>query len=196
MGDDYPLTGIILAGGEGARMGGNDKGWIELKGTALIERVVARITPQVSSCIISANRHLDRYRQLSVPVVSDPEVYLGPLAGIASALQHSPTEYALIVPTDAPLVPLDLATRLKQALPADLVICDDGERLQPLFGIYRRSLLPSIETFLQSGQRQLTRWCLAQNPKIVTIRDTLAFANLNTPDELENIQRYLDNPQA
>lgn len=197
MGSTVPLTGIILAGGEGRRMDGQDKGWIELHGKPLIRHVLDRLQPQVSShCIISANRNLERYRALGVPVVTDAEVYLGPLAGIAHALQHIPTDYALVVPTDAPLVPLDLATRLQNELPAKLVICHDGERLQPLFGIFHRSLSDSIFQFLHSGQRQLTRWCMEQSPKIVTIGDTSAFANLNTAEELVRISTHLDNPQA
>lgn len=196
MGSTAPLTGIILAGGEGRRMNGQDKGWIELHDKPLIQHVLERLQPQVSTCIISANRNLERYRALGMPVVSDAEVYLGPLAGIAHALQHIDTDYALVVPTDAPLVPLDLATRLLQALPAELVICHDGERLQPLFGIFHRVLADSIFQFLHSGQRQLTRWCMAQSPKIVTIGDNFAFANLNTAEELARIRTYLDNPQT
>jgi molybdenum cofactor guanylyltransferase len=197
MGSTVPLTGIILAGGEGRRMDGQDKGWIELHGKPLIRHVLDRLQPQVSSrCIISANRNLERYRALGVPVVTDAEVYLGPLAGIAHALQHIDTDYALVVPTDAPLVPLDLATRLQNELPAKLVICHDGERLQPLFGIFHRSLSESIFQFLHSGQRQLTRWCMEQSPKTVTIGDTFAFANLNTAEELARIGTHLDNPQT
>ena len=191
-----PLTGIILAGGEGRRMDGQDKGWIELNGKPLVQWVLERLAPQVQDCVISANRNLARYQTLNVPVVNDNEVYLGPLAGIAHALRQIKTEYALVVPTDAPLLPHDLAQLLLKELPASLVICHDGERLQPLFGIYHRTLADSIFTFLESGQRKLTGWCMAQNPKIVTIGDISAFTNLNTPEELNRIQRQLDNPQA
>lgn len=191
-----PLTGIILAGGEGRRMDGLDKGWIELQGKPLIRHVLDRLLPQVNGCVISANRTLERYRSLQLPVVSDEEVYLGPLAGIAHALQHITTDYALVVPTDAPLLPLDLASRLQQALPASLVICHDGERLQPLFGLYHRSLASSILTFLESGNRKLTQWCMEQNPEIVTIGDINVFANLNTATELQRISALLDNPQT
>ncbi len=196
MGSTVPLTGIILAGGEGRRMDGQDKGWVDLRRTPLVQHVLNRLQPQVTQCIISANRHLERYRALGVPVVSDAEVYLGPLAGIAHALQQIETDYALVVPTDAPLLPLNLAERLLQELPANLVICHDGERLQPLFGLFHHSLATSIFAFLQSGQRQLTRWCLEQNPQIVTIGDTDAFSNVNTPEELARISAYLDNPKA
>lgn len=196
MGNAVPLTGIILAGGEGRRMGNRDKGWIELKGKPLIQHALERLQPQVDQCLISANRNLERYAALNVPVVTDSETYLGPLAGIAHALQQCTTDYALVVPTDAPLLPPDLAQRLLQKLPAQLVICHDGERLQPLFGLFHRSLANSIFHFLQSGQRQLTAWCMEQSPQIVTIENAQAFANLNSPDELAVLHSQLDNPQV
>ena len=196
MGNALPLTGIVLAGGEGRRMAGQDKGWIEFQGKPLVHHVLERLRPQVEHCIISANRNLERYRALGVPVVTDPEVYLGPLAGIANALLQIETDYALVVPTDAPLLPQDLSIRLWQALPAHLVVCHDSERLQPLFGLYHRSLADSILAYLNEGQRQLTRWCMMQEPKIVTIGDTFAFTNLNSPDELARAAEYLNNSQA
>lgn len=190
-----PVTGIILAGGEGRRMTGQDKGWITLQGKPLVQHVLERLQPQVMQCVISANRNVERYRALGIAVVSDPDVYLGPLAGIASALQQITTDYALVVPTDAPLLPLDLATRLQQALPARLVICHDGERLQPLFGLYHRDCAESIRDYLAEGQRKLTHWCMTQNPTIVTLTDAAAFTNLNTPDELAQLQQAL-NPRG
>lgn len=196
MGNAFPVTGIILAGGEGRRMDGQDKGWIPFRGKPLVEHVLARLQPQVTNCIISANRNLERYQTLGASVVRDAEVYLGPLAGIAHALASIETDYGLVIPTDAPLLPMDLAERLWQRLPAKLVICHDGERLQPLFGLYHRSLVPSITAYLESGQRQLTRWCMAQDPEIVTIGDTFSFTNLNTPEELKRATQHLDNPQT
>jgi len=192
-----PLTGIILAGGEGSRMGGEDKGWIKLRGKPLVEWVLERLQPQVDGIIVSANRNLERYQALKVPVVHDATVYLGPLAGIATALENMTTDYGLVVPTDAPLIPTDLAAQLLPYClsqnPTRLVICHDGERLQPLFGLYHRSLATSIREFLASDQRQLTRWCLEQNPEIVTIGDTQIFTNLNTTDELARIETILTN---
>lgn len=189
-----PVTGIILAGGEGRRMTGQDKGWVTLQGKPLVQHVLERLQPQVTHCLISANRNLERYRALGVPVVSDPETYLGPMAGIASALQRIDTDYALVVPTDAPLLPLDLAARLWQALPARLVMCHDGKRLQPLFGLYHRTCLDSLQSSLAAGQRKLTQWCMAQHPAIITLPDPAAFTNVNTPDELVRLQQDLPPP--
>lgn len=191
MGNSTGLTGIILAGGEGRRMGGQDKGWVDLCGRPLIQHVLERVAPQVDQCIISANRNLSHYQALGVSVVHDDTAYLGPLAGIAAALALVATDYALVVPTDAPLIPHDLAERLLPHSPARLVICHDGERLQPLFGLYHRSLLASIQAFLDSGQRQLTRWCMEQSPAVVTISDIRPFANLNTGADLARIQAEL-----
>lgn len=188
-----PLTGIVLAGGEGRRMSGQDKGWIDINGKPLIERVLARLLPQVEHCVISANRNLERYQRLQLPVVSDDEVYLGPLAGIGKALSTITTDYALVVPTDAPLLPLDLGEQLTRGLPAKLVLCHDGDRLQPLFGLYHRDLATSIHQFLHDGRRKLTDWCMAQQPQIVTIRNTDAFSNLNTAEELNRVQTLLQN---
>lgn len=185
------LTGVILAGGEGRRMDGRDKGWIELAGKPMVELVLKRLAPQVNSCMISANRNLERYRALNVPVVNDGDVYLGPLAGIVTALEAMSTDFALVVPTDAPLLPIDLAQLLMESGTNNLVICHDGERLQPLFGLYHRSLAPSIREYLASGQRQLTRWSLSRQPEIVTISDTFAFSNLNTETERTRIEALL-----
>lgn len=195
MAGKIPLTGIVLAGGEGRRMNGQDKGWIDIDGLPLIERVLARLQPQVEHCVISANRNLERYSRLGLPVVSDDEVYLGPLAGIGKALSTITTDYALIVPTDAPLLPLDLGEQLRNGLPAPLVLCHDGERLQPLFGLYHRDLATSIQQFLHSGKRKLTDWCMAQQPHIVTIRNTDAFSNLNSAEELQRVSTLLQKQQ-
>jgi molybdopterin-guanine dinucleotide biosynthesis protein A len=185
------ITGIILAGGEGRRMGGKDKGWLELKGLPLIQRAIERLEPQVDEVVISANRNIEAYQELGKRIFVDDTPYLGPLAGIAACLRRINTDYAVIVPTDAPLIPLDLVSRLLAALPASLVLCQDESRLQPLFGLYHRSLADSITAFLNQGERKLTLWCQQQQPKIVTIGDNRAFTNLNTPSELEHFEKNL-----
>lgn len=195
MAGKIPLTGIVLAGGEGRRMNGQDKGWIDINGKPLIERVLARLLPQVEYCVISANRNLERYQRLRLPVVSDDEVYLGPLAGIGKALSTITTDYALVVPTDAPLLPLNLGEQLTHGLPAKLVLCHDGDRLQPLFGLYHRDLAQSILPFIQAGQRKLTDWCMAQQPHIITIRETEVFSNLNTAEDLQRVSLLLQKQQ-
>lgn len=185
------ITGIILAGGEGRRMGGEDKGWLEVEGLPLIKRAIRRLEPQVSEIIISANRNLDAYQTLGKRFFHDTTPYLGPLGGIAACLRQISTEYALVVPTDAPLIPLNLVDLLKQQIPSKLILCEDNQRLQPLFGLYHYSLADSIEHYLAAGERKLTLWCEQQQPARVTIGDTSAFTNLNTPADLNEFEKNL-----
>ena len=185
------ITGIILAGGEGRRMGGEDKGWLQLQGLPLIKRAIQRLEPQVTSIVISANRNLEIYSSLGYPIFADSEPFQGPLGGIATCLRKIETEYALIVPTDAPLIPTDLVSLLIGYRPARLILCEDQKRLQPLFGLYHHSLAESIEQFLGTGARKLTLWCEQQEPVRVTIGDNQAFTNLNTPEDLSEFEKNL-----
>ncbi len=185
------ITGIILAGGEGRRMGGKDKGWVQLHGLPLIERAIQRLRPQVQDIIISANRNLGAYEALGCPIFQDSTPYFGPLGGISACLKHIETEYALVVPTDAPLIPTNLVEILRQHVPAKLILCEDKKRLQPLFGLYHRSLAQSIDRYLEAGERKLTLWCEQQDPVRVTIGDNEAFTNLNTPSELSDFEKNI-----
>ncbi|RLP54017.1 MAG: molybdenum cofactor guanylyltransferase [Ketobacter sp.] len=187
------VSAIILAGGEGRRMGGEDKGWLDLNGVPLIRHVIDRVRPQVSDIVISANRNLQRYHSLPFPIIQDSTPYLGPLGGIAACLKHITTEYALIIPTDAPLVPQDLVTQLYNHAPAPLVLCRDSERLQPLFGLYHRSLADSIDQFLLRGERKLGLWCKQHHPLIVTIGDNQVFTNLNSPEDIAKFEKNCHN---
>lgn len=178
------VSGVILAGGEGRRMGGQDKGWLQLQGLALVKRVLQRIEPQVVEVVISANRHLDEYALLERRVIRDETPYQGPLGGIVASLKQINTDYGLVVPTDAPLIPPNLTQMLAQHMPAKLILCSDETRLQPLFGLYHRSLADSIDEFLAKGERKLTQWCHQQEPVVVKISDNAIFTNLNTPEDL------------
>lgn len=185
------VTGIILAGGEGRRMGGEDKGWLEVDGLPLIKRAISRLAPQVNEIIISANRNLQAYEALGRRIFHDNTPYLGPLGGIAACLKQIDTDYGLVVPTDAPLIPMNLVAVLGQHLPTKLILCEDKQRLQPLFGLYHRSLADSIEQYLAAGERKLTLWCEQQQPARVTIGDISAFTNLNTPADLSDFEKNL-----
>jgi molybdenum cofactor guanylyltransferase len=187
--DSLSISGVILAGGEGRRMGGRDKGWLDLNGEPLIQQVIQRLQPQVREIVISANRNIDLYETLPFPIIRDSTPFLGPLGGIAACLRTINSEYAVVVPTDAPLIPSDLVQRLYEFAPAPLVLCRDETRLQPLFGLYHRSLAESIDAFLLGGDRKLGLWCEQHNPQIVTISDTSGFTNLNTPQDIENFEK-------
>ena len=195
------ITGIILAGGAGSRMGGVDKGWVMLNNLPLVSHTLARLNPQVNSVVISANRELERYRALNVDVVTDlpvlgedtdtPSKFQGPVAGILAALKTISTPYAVIVPVDAPL----LAENLVQVLCCEsttLSLIDDGERTHPLFGLYHRSLIESLECYYQEGNRRLMQWCMQQSPLIIKKPEFLSsFANINDPESLKALELTL-----
>ena len=191
------VTGIILAGGQGSRMGGKDKGWVHYRGKPLIQHVVERLSPQVSHLIISANRHVEDYQSFGYPVVSDrrpgqspDERYQGPIAGILACLERITTDYAVIVPCDAPLLSPNLAsTLLNHAGGHSLVLFRDQARLQPLFGLYHRSLTPSLREYFASGGRKLVAWCETMQPCVIEHgEDETGFTNINTPGELNQLE--------
>ncbi len=188
-----PITGIILSGGLGRRMQGQDKGLIEYHDKAMIEHVLERIAPQVDALIISANRNFEAYAASGLPVVADERTdYAGPLAGIEAALQKVRTPLALVVPCDAPQLPMDLAERLLTALEqaqADIAIPDDGDRQQPLFCLMKTSLQASITQALDAGQARVLDWLALQNLTWADFSDQAqAFANINDWDTLESLR--------
>ena len=190
------ITGVIMAGGKGRRMGGEDKGLLQIRGKPMIQYVLEALRPQVGRILINANRNQDRYRQLGYPVVADISGdFLGPLAGMASALQASDTEYLLTVPCDSPLLPASLAEVLFQALhrqQAEISVATDGQRMQPVFALLRRSLLPSLLEYLDNGGRKIDTW-YAQHSTALADCSAFpdAFLNVNTPEEQTQVERKL-----
>jgi molybdenum cofactor guanylyltransferase len=188
--DPLAITGLILAGGAGQRMGGRDKGLELLAGTALVTRVYERIAPQVSGLLISANRHLTTYAALGWPVVADaPEHaaqgYCGPLAGLLAGLRAAPHELVLCVPCDTPFLPLDLAQRLLDTLgDAPLAVARCGGETQPTICLVRRALMSGLAHYLATGERAMGRWQREQGAVYADFSDTQAFANLNTLSDL------------
>ena len=196
-------------------MGGVDKGWVMLNNLPLISHTLARLKPQVNSVVISANRELKRYRSLGVKVVTDlsvldggtdtPNRFQGPVAGILAALKTISTPYAVIVPVDAPLLAENLVhvlcdesnnknndNKLSANNPVALSLIDDGERTHPLFGLYHRSLIESLERYYQEGNRRLMRWCMQQTPLIINKPEFLSsFANINDPESLKALESGL-----
>jgi molybdopterin-guanine dinucleotide biosynthesis protein A len=183
------LAAVILAGGRGVRMGGRNKGWIPYHGRPLIEHVVERLQPQAGALAISTNTHIDRYRRLGFPCVSDRHAdYRGPLAGVAAALAAFPGRMLLCAPVDAPHLPSDLGARLGGALKqshAPAAVAHDGERLQPLFALLRPSLAPRLQEDLAHGPLAVGRWLHDAGACSVDFSDQpQAFANINTPEDL------------
>jgi molybdenum cofactor guanylyltransferase len=190
------ITGLILAGGRGTRMGGVDKGLQQHLGVPLALHALERLKPQVGTTMINANRNLASYQAMGVPVWPDEIAdYPGPLAGMLAGLAHCPTPYLVTVPCDSPNFPSDLVARLAQGLAAiDGEIAtaythEDGAiRAQPVFCLMKASLFPSLSAFVASGQRKTGLWATQHRSARVMFEDGAAFANANTLTELEQLQ--------
>ncbi len=181
-------------------MGGSDKGLTHLQGRPMIEHVIDRLSPQLQTLVISANRNQDQYQQFGYPVISDGEgetSFLGPLAGIASAIQATETTMVLVSPCDTPLIPTDLVDRLHNTLQQSgrpIAVAHDGERLQQLCFLAQRTIADSIEQHLSAGERRVQRWIAALDPAICSFNDSVAFSNINTPLEQQQIEHALGEP--
>lgn len=187
------ISGLILAGGQSSRMGGEDKSWMQYHGKTMIEHVLQRLSPQVAHVLVSANRNIGLYQQLGCSVVSDElPGHPGPLAGIAVALASCETDWLLVTACDAPNIPGDLAQRLWQAIQCcetdvKLAYVHDGQQTQHLFMLVHRDCLGSVEQALKQDQHKVMRWVNSQKPVEVDFSDQPnAFININTPLELEN----------
>ena len=184
--DPAEVTAAILAGGEGRRVGGEDKGLLQLADRPLIAHVIAAMRGQTGAIVICANRNADRYAEFA-PVIADGENgFRGPLAGIAAALRACKSEWLLTVPVDCPQPPRDLAVRLHnvaQTENRDVVAVYDGTRVQPLFALYRRTLAANAGEALKNNM-PVIRWQQGQHRALADFSTrTLEFGNLNTPEE-------------
>lgn len=186
------ISAVILAGGQGRRMGGVDKGLEPLEGQPMVQHVLRRLQPQVASVRINANRNLAQYASLGVPLCSDAiGDYAGPLAGMHAALLQVETPYLLCVPCDAPLLPADLVRRLAAALTehtaeAALAVTGAGAQRQrhPVFVLLQSALLDSLENFLHKGGRKVEQWLASVHCVDAQFGDEAAFSNLNTREEM------------
>jgi len=182
------VSGIVLAGGLGRRMGGVDKGLQLLHGRPMIEHVLDRLRPQVGEIVINANQNLERYRAFGHRVVSDAiGGFAGPLAGLHAGLQAITCPFAVTVPCDSPFLPADLVARLQQQLGAnDLAVAKTGDQAHPVFALVRQSVAGNLETFLASGGRKIDAWYAALKVIEVSFDDEAdAFRNINTREELD-----------
>ncbi|WP_310384118.1 molybdenum cofactor guanylyltransferase MobA [Roseateles sp.] len=192
------ITGLILSGGRGSRMGGVDKGLQPYRGTALALHALLRLGPQVGELIINANRNLSAYESMGAAVWPDslPD-FAGPLAGFMAGLEHCETPYLAVVPCDSPLFPLDLVARLAAALEADegaemaMVVTPDAEtgrpQPQPVFCLLKTELLESLVRFTHGGEAKIGKWTAQHRCARVLFDDAGAFANANTLDELQRL---------
>ena len=191
------ITGLILAGGRAQRMGGVDKGLIPFHGKPLIESAITRLKPQVESILINANRNITKYSHYGYPVIMDetPD-FSGPLAGFSVALKHCNTPYLLTCPCDSPLLPADLAEKMAAEMEVrdlELVYASSEENgkvwAQPVFCLMRSNLRESLESFLSKGDLKIDRWFKELRSGTVIFENSPAFANVNTPDELEALEK-------
>ena len=192
------ITGLILAGGRATRMGGIDKGLQLHLGMPLALHALQRLKPQVAALMLNANRNLDSYRAMAVPVwPDDPPDFSGPLAGMLAGLEHCATEYLVTVPCDSPNFPVDLVARMVEGLAnaaagagiATAYTRENGElRAQPVFCLMKAALRGSLRQFIDSGERKTGLFAARHGGARVLFDDAAAFANANTLGELATLQ--------
>lgn len=192
------ITGLVLAGGMGRRMGSVDKGLLELHGRPLAAWVIERLRPQVDHLLISANQNIERYAAFGHPVVQDgiPD-YAGPLAGLHAGLTVATTPLIATAPCDSPFLPDDLVSRLLAALTASgagLAVARTFDQPHPVFSLCRREVLPSLTHFLSAGERKVHRWHATLEVVEVAFDDEAgAFENINTHEELGRFEATRGN---
>ncbi|GAB3654579.1 molybdenum cofactor guanylyltransferase MobA [Ramlibacter alkalitolerans] len=201
--DKNDITGLILAGGRGSRMGGVDKGLQTFRGMPLALHTMLRLAPQVGGIMINANRNLSAYESFGVPVWPDGiGDYAGPLAGFLTGLERCETSWLVTVPCDTPLFPQDLVARLAEALDredADIAMAaareEDGAavRTQPVFSLLRVELMEDLVQFTQGGGRKIDAWTGQHRTIVVPFDragdDPSAFFNANTLTELHRLEQ-------
>jgi molybdopterin-guanine dinucleotide biosynthesis protein A len=187
--DTPRVTGLILAGGQGRRMGGVDKGLQPLRGRPMVAWVLERLAPQVTEVIVNANQNQAEYARLGCRVVGD-EIggFAGPLAGLQAGLKANVHPFLVTVPCDSPFLPRDLVQRLHAALianHADLAVAKTGDQPHPVFSLVRESLAGHLTKFLAGGGRKIDAWYAALKVVEVPFDDQPdAFSNINTPADL------------
>lgn len=194
------ITGLVLAGGRGSRMGEVDKGLQLFRGKPMVAHVIERLAPQVETLLINANRNQDTYATFGFPVVVDDiPGFAGPLAGLHIGMHRATTPYIVTAPCDSPFLPIDLVARLSAALDAnnaDLAVAKSEGFAQPVFSLTRTDLEPHLRAFLASGQRKIDKWYASLKVVEVEFTDTHAFANINTLTELQALELHPLEPQT
>jgi len=178
-------------------MGGIDKGLVELAGTPMCEIVMGILKPQVSEIMINANRNLDLYRQFGVDVVPDQKAgYLGPLAGLASALRHAKSPWVITAPCDGPFLNADYVDRMLDRVTkgVDVVVASDGQRLQPTFLLVRTKLENDLSDFLDAGGRKIDLWFIQHGYATADFSDSPeCFLNINSELDRKLAERQILN---
>jgi molybdopterin-guanine dinucleotide biosynthesis protein A len=181
------ITGLVLAGGQGRRMGGLDKGLQLLRGKAMAQWAIERLAPQVAEVLINCNQNLQSYAQFGHRLVPDEIAgFAGPLAGLHAGLKAAAHPLVVTVPCDSPFLPHDLVARLEQGLgPNDLAVAKTGAQPHPVFSLVRTNVLQNLERFLAGGGRKIDAWYASLRTVEVDFDDEAdAFRNINTLEEL------------
>jgi molybdopterin-guanine dinucleotide biosynthesis protein A len=190
----HDLTGLILAGGEGRRMGGRDKGLEPFAGRPLVAHVSERFADQVAELLISANRHIGAYQHYADRVVEDAESdFHGPLMGLYRGLCAARTPWLLVAPCDTPTLPHDLAARMIAGIhDADIAVAHDGERSHPVVALMRTDIAGALRRALDAGERSVARFYAGQRVRTVNMADcATGLTNLNTPDDKARLEAAL-----
>ncbi len=190
--DKNSITAVILAGGKGRRLEGQDKGLVVYQGKMLIQHVIERIQPQAFDVVINANRNQKTYAGFGFSVMSDEmSDFQGPLAGFATAMKSVTTDYIITLPCDGPSLPLDLVARMLLALNSSseisdrIVVAHDGTRMQPAHALIPVTLIDSLKAFLLTGDRKIKRWYTKHKIVLVDFSDQpSAFFNINKREQL------------
>ncbi|MGE5095156.1 MAG: molybdenum cofactor guanylyltransferase MobA [Betaproteobacteria bacterium] len=187
------ITGVVLAGGQGSRMGGVDKGLQAFRGKPMVAHVIERLAPQVDEILINANRNADEYGRFGHRVIADEiEGFAGPLAGFERGLAHAAHDVVVTVPCDSPFLPVDLVARLREAMlrhGAQLAVARTGDQAHPVFSLMLREVHASLREFLASGQRKIDKWYARLRVVEVPFDDEAdAFLNINTREELAKLE--------
>ena len=190
------VSAIILSGGLATRMGGVDKGLVQFKGQPLIQHVISRLQPQVDEIIINANREIAQYKAIGLKVLQDEnQDFAGPLAGILLGLKHAKHALVLSAPCDSPLLPTDLAQRLYNDMlgsRADIAVASSDGNTHPVFCLMKKSVLLSLQAFLDGGECKVSAWQKSQKYIEVDFSDCAdTFTNLNTIEELRELELKL-----
>ncbi len=194
------ISGLVLAGGRAHRMGGGDKGLVQLDRRPLVAHCLETFAPQVNEVLISANRNLGQYQAYEYTVLQDHhDGFDGPLAGLQRALEACKHDWLAVVPCDAPMLPRDLVSRLlgaRSSHPGKLAIVPhDGNRVQALFGLYSVQVRDSLDAYLRAGDRKVEIWLNSLHPLQVDFSNQpRAFLNINTTEDLAAVGRYFRNP--
>ncbi len=194
--DSSQITGLILAGGRGTRMGTVDKGLQMFRDAPMALHVLMRLSPQVGYIMINANQNIAPYEAFGVPVWQDEmQGFAGPLAGLQTGLIHCETDYLVTAPCDSPFLPKDLVERLADGMEqnnADIAVAVTGEgetkQAHPVFCLVKASLLPHLTLYLQEGGRKFDKWYSSLAVAEVHFDDEDAFRNINTLDDLRKYE--------